>query len=131
MVVAPPAAAASITMPIAIDVIETYFNGIAREIGPERLPSIRIVELRVELVADRPDGVLRHARLLNLLQDRLHRSGVLLLGLGGVPRPRLGGNGHEGAIGPGGHHGCPLVTTAGCRGDTIGGVGACADGSRA
>ena len=87
----------------AIDVVEPHFDGVARDVVAKRLPPVGVVEFGLQLVADRADRILWHAGLLDFLQHRRHRGGVLLLRIRGILRARFGGNRHERAVGPRGH----------------------------
>ena len=98
IVVAPPAAAASMTTPTRSMSSSLTSTVLRATIVAKRLPAVRVVELRLQLVADRADRILRHARLLDFLQHGRHRRGVLLLRLCRVARARLGGNRHERTI---------------------------------
>ena len=52
--------------PDAIHVVEPDLDDIARNVRTERLTPVRVVELRLQLVANRPYGIFRHVLALDL-----------------------------------------------------------------
>ena len=88
----------------ASDLVHPQLDRVARqELAGHAFP-LREVELLLEVVAERANGVLRHARRREALLDRRHRFGVQPLGVARALRPRLDRDRDERAIGRAADH---------------------------
>ena len=82
----------------AWQIVHPQLDAVAGDVAAQRLAAVVVVELGLQIVAARLDGVAAQPRALHLLQHRRHRVGVELLGLARALCPRLDAHLHPGAI---------------------------------
>src|SRR5262249_28044522 len=83
----------------ACEVVDADFDGVAGDVLARHAPSLRIVELLLQVDAERADRIPGDAGLREPLLDAGHRFGIQTLSLAGSLGARLGPDGHERRIG--------------------------------